>query len=225
MAGGLSRTRSLQGPDPHGPPNRNYDVRIAATRNLAGSGPGRHPLAPDQLPTISGGVEGSQSAARARSKFFSCCSKRGSNQVDLSLAWELDFWGEISPSQRVGAEQISWQRKWARQACHQHTSSSDVCRSLFPAFVSSTWKLEISRRNSGLAPRFAAAQHKNVGKAGGGHVPCSMFRQAEQFGVSPAAENQFPIWNDEIERSRENFPKPTLLGKTNPGPIHTLERS
>src|SRR4030081_1780326 len=70
---------------------QNYDVRIAATRILQAQAQVGITRA-DQLPTISGGVEAVNQRS-ARSKFFPAF-ETSSNQVDLSLAWELDFWGK-----------------------------------------------------------------------------------------------------------------------------------
>src|SRR6266478_3243700 len=72
----------------HAALQHNYDVRIAATRILQAQAQLGITRA-DQLPTISGGVEAVNQRS-ARTKFFPAF-ETSSNQVDLSLAWELDF--------------------------------------------------------------------------------------------------------------------------------------
>ena len=85
---------------------QNYDVRIAATRILeaqAQLGITRS----DQLPTISGGA----SAVNERdpqTKLFRQFDT-SANQVDVSLAWELDFWGSTAAPPKQPA-QICWQQ-------------------------------------------------------------------------------------------------------------------
>ena len=68
---------------------QNYDVRIAATRILEARAQVGIARA-DQLPTISGGAQ-AVNERNPRVKLYPPY-ETSSNQVDLSLAWELDFW-------------------------------------------------------------------------------------------------------------------------------------
>src|SRR5216683_893592 len=72
---------------------QNYDVRIAATRILEAQAQLGITRA-DQLPTISGGAQ-AVNQRNPRSKFLPPYDT-SANQVDLALAWELDFWGSIA---------------------------------------------------------------------------------------------------------------------------------
>ena len=68
---------------------QNYDVRIAATRILQAQAELGITRA-DQLPTISAGAQ-AVNERNPRSKLYPQY-ETSSNQLDLSLAWELDFW-------------------------------------------------------------------------------------------------------------------------------------
>ena len=70
---------------------QNYDVRIAATRILEAQAQVGITRA-DGLPTISAGAQ-SFDQRSARQKFFPAFDT-SAHQVDLSLAWDLDFWGK-----------------------------------------------------------------------------------------------------------------------------------
>jgi multidrug efflux system outer membrane protein len=70
---------------------QNYDVRIAATRILEARAQVGITRA-DGLPTISAGAQSSDQR-NARQKFFPAF-ETSAHQVDLSLAWDLDFWGK-----------------------------------------------------------------------------------------------------------------------------------
>src|SRR2546426_2486959 len=119
---------------------QNYDVRIAATRILQAQAQVGITRA-DQLPTISGGVEAVNQRS-ARSKFFPAF-ETSSNQVDLSLAWELDFWGKYRrATESARANLLATQ--WARQAVIS-TLVSDVAAAYFQ-LRELDLELEISRR-------------------------------------------------------------------------------
>lgn len=184
---------------------QNYDVRIAATRILqaqAQVGITRS----DQLPTISGGVEAVNQRS-ARSKFFPAF-ETSSNQVDLSLAWELDFWGKYRrATESARANLLATQ--WARQAVIS-TLVSDVAAAYFQ-LRELDLELEISRRT--LASRRDSLQLTQT-LASGGATSMLDVRQAEQL-VFTAAET-IPDLQRRIEQ-QENFLS-TLLGN-NPGPI------
>lgn len=184
---------------------QNYDVRIAATRILQAQAQVGITRA-DQLPTISGGVEAVNQRS-ARSKFFPAF-ETSSNQVDLSLAWELDFWGKYRrASESARANLLATQ--WARQAVIS-TLISDVAAAYFQ-LRELDLELEISRRT--LASRRDSLQLTQT-LASGGATSMLDVRQAEQL-VFTAAET-IPDLERRIEQ-QENFLS-TLLGN-NPGPI------
>jgi len=160
----------------------------------------------DQLPTISGGVEAVNQRS-ARSKFFPAF-ETSSNQVDLSLAWELDFWGKYRrATESARANLLATQ--WARQAVVS-TLVSDVAAAYFQ-LRELDLELEISRRT--LASRRDSLQLTQT-LASGGATSMLDVRQAEQL-VFTAAET-IPDLERRIEQ-QENFLS-ILLGN-NPGPI------
>ncbi len=184
---------------------QNYDVRIAATRILQAQAQVGITRA-DQLPTISGGAEAVNQRS-ARSKFFPAF-ETSSNQVDLSLTWELDFWGKYRrANESARANLLATQ--WARQAVIS-TLVSDVAAAYFQ-LRELDLELEISRRT--LASRRDSLQLTQT-LASGGATSMLDVRQAEQL-VFTAAET-IPDLERRIEQ-QENFLS-TLLGN-NPGPI------
>jgi len=183
----------------------NYDVRIAATRILEARAQVGITRA-DQLPTISGGAE-AVNRRSARTKFFPAF-ETSSNQVDLSLAWELDFWGKYRrATESARANLLATQ--WARQAVIS-TLVSDVAAAYFQ-LRELDLELEISRRT--LASRRDSLRLTQT-LASGGATSMLDVRQAEQL-VFTAAET-IPDLERRIEQ-RENFLS-ALLGN-NPGPI------
>jgi multidrug efflux system outer membrane protein len=189
----------------HAALQQNYDVRIAATRILEAQAQVGITRA-DQLPTISGGVEAVNQRS-ARSKLFPAF-ETSSNQVDLSLAWELDFWGKYRrATESARANLLATQ--WAREAVIS-TLVSDVATAYFQ-LRELDLELEISRRT--LASRRDSLQITQT-LASGGATSMLDVRQAEQL-VFTAAET-IPDLERRIEQ-QENFIS-TLLGN-NPGPI------
>jgi multidrug efflux system outer membrane protein len=69
---------------------QNYDVRIAATRILEAQAQLGITRA-DQLPSVNGEAL-AVNERNPRTKLFRQYNT-SANQLDLSLAWELDFWG------------------------------------------------------------------------------------------------------------------------------------
>ena len=184
---------------------QNYDARIAATRILQARAQLGITRA-DQLPAISGGVEAVNQRS-ARAKLFPAY-ETSSNQVDLSLAWELDFWGKYRrATESARANLLATQ--WARQAVIS-ALVSDVAAAYFQ-LRELDLELEISRRT--LASRRDSLQLTKT-LANGGATSMLDVRQAEQL-VFTAAET-IPDLERRIEQ-QENFIS-TLLGN-NPGPI------
>ncbi len=159
---------------------QNYDVRIAATRILQAQAQVGITRA-DQLPTISGGVEAVNQRS-ARSKFFPAF-ETSSNQVDLSLAWELDFWGKYRrATESARANLLATQ--WARQAVIS-TLVSDVAAAYFQ-LRELDLELEISRRT--LDSRRDSLQLTQT-LASGGATSMLDVRQAEQLVLSTLLGN------------------------------------
>jgi len=184
---------------------QNYDVRIAATRILQAQAQLGITRA-DQLPTISGGAQ-AVNERNPRTKNFRQF-ETSANEVDLSLAWELDFWGKYRrATESARASLLATQ--WAREAIVS-TLVSDVATAYFQ-LRSLDLQLEISRRT--LASRQDSLRLTQT-LANGGATSLLDVRQAEQL-VFTAAES-IPDLERQIEQ-QENFLS-TLLGN-NPGPI------
>jgi multidrug efflux system outer membrane protein len=184
---------------------QNYDVRIAATRILQAQAQLGITRA-DQFPTISGGAS-ALNERNPKTKLFRQY-ETSANQVDLSLAWELDFWGKYRRATE-SARATLFANQWAREAVVS-TLVSDVATAYFQ-LRSLDLQLDISRRT--LASRQDSLQLTQT-LANGGATSLLDVRQAEQL-VDTAAET-IPDLERRIEQ-QENFLS-TLLGN-NPGPI------
>jgi multidrug efflux system outer membrane protein len=156
----------------------NYDVRIAATRILQAQAQLGITRA-DQLPTISGGAQ-AVNQRNPRTKFFPPY-ETSANQVDLSLAWELDFWGKYRRATEAARGNLL-AAEWARQAVVS-TLVSDVATAYFQLRALDL-QLEISRRT--LVSRQDSLRLTQT-LANGGATSMLDVRQAEQL-VSTAAE-------------------------------------
>jgi multidrug efflux system outer membrane protein len=184
---------------------QNYDVRITATRILQAQAQLGITRA-DQWPTISGGAS-AVNERNPKTKVFRQY-ETSANQVDLSLAWELDFWGKYRRATE-SARAILLANQWAQEAVVS-TLVSDVATAYFQ-LRSLDLQLEISRRT--LASREGSLQLTQA-LANGGATSLLDVRQAEQL-VDTAGET-IPDLERRIEQ-QENFIS-TLLGN-NPGPI------
>jgi outer membrane protein, multidrug efflux system len=184
---------------------QNYDVRIAATRILEAQAQLGITRA-DQLPSVSAGAQ-AVNERNPQTKLFHQY-ETSANQVDLSLAWELDFWGKYRRATESARANLL-ATEWAREAVVS-TLVSDVATAYF-RLRSLDLQLEISRRT--LASRQDSLQLTQK-LANGGATSMLDVRQAEQL-VSTAAET-IPDLERQIEQ-QENFIS-TLLGN-NPGPI------
>ena len=184
---------------------QNYDVRIAATRILEARAQVGITRA-EGLPTINAGAQ-SFDQRSASQKFFPAFDT-SAHQVDLSLAWDLDFWGKYRRANE-SARATLLATEWAREAVIS-TLVSDVAAAYFQ-LRELDLQLEISRRT--LASRQNSLQLTQVLAKGGGTSMLDV-RQAEQL-VFTAAET-VPDLERRIEQE-ENFIS-TLLGN-NPGPI------
>src|SRR5712672_1193391 len=184
---------------------QNYDVRIAATRILQAQAQVGITRA-DQLPTINAGAQ-TVDQRSPRTKFFPAY-ETSAHQVDVSLAWELDFWGKYRRATESARANLL-ATEWAREAVIS-TLVSDVAAAYFQ-LRELDLELEISRRT--LASRRDSLQLTQT-LASGGATSMLDVRQAEQL-VFTAAET-IPDLERRIEQ-QENFLS-TLLGN-NPGPI------
>jgi len=184
---------------------QNYDVRIAATRILEAQAQVGITRA-DQLPSISAGAQAVNQRS-PRQKFFPPFETSAS-QVDVSLAWNLDFWGQFRRATEAARANLL-ANQWAREAVIS-TLVSDVATAYFQ-LRELDLELEISRRT--LASRQDSLQLTQT-LANGGATSMLDVRQAEQL-VSTAAE-AIPDLERRIEQ-QENLLS-TLLG-SNPGPI------
>ncbi len=184
---------------------QNYDVRIAATRILEAQAQ-LGIIRADQLPTINAGAQAIDQRSPRTKQFPGF--QTSANQVDLSLSWELDFWGKFRRATEAARANLL-ASQWARDAVIT-TLVSDVATAYFQ-LRELDLELEISRRT--LASRQDSLQLTQK-LASGGATSMLDVRQAEQL-VSTAAET-IPDLERRIEQ-QENFLS-TLLGKT-PGPI------
>jgi multidrug efflux system outer membrane protein len=184
---------------------QNYDIRITATRILEAQAQLGITRA-DQLPTVNAEAEPINQRF-SRSKFFPQY-ETSANQVDLSLVWELDFWGKYRRATEAARANVL-ATEWARQAVIS-TLVSDIAAAYFQ-LRELDLELEISRRT--LASRQDSLRLTQM-LANGGATSMLDVRQAEQL-VFTAAET-IPDLERRIEQ-QENFLS-TLLGN-NPGPI------
>jgi multidrug efflux system outer membrane protein len=184
---------------------QNYDVWIAAARILEAQAQVGITRA-DGLPTINAGAQ-SVDQRSARSKLFHEYGT-SAHQVDLSLAWELDFWGKYRRANESARASLL-ASQWAREAVIS-TLVSDVAAAYFQ-LRELDLQLEISRRT--LASRQNSLQLTQV-LAKGGATSMLDVRQAEQL-VFTASET-IPDLERRIEQ-QENLIS-TLLGN-NPGLI------
>src|SRR6266436_3728413 len=184
---------------------QNYDMRIAAARVLQAQAVLGITRA-DQFPTITGGASAS-SLRLPRTKTLPGFES-SSNQVNLSLFWELDFWGKYRRATEAARANLL-ATEWGREAVIS-TLVSDVATAYFQ-LRELDLELEIARRT--LASRQDSLRLTKT-LANGGATSMLDVRQAEQL-VSTAAA-AIPDLERRIEQ-QENFLS-TLLGN-NPGPI------
>jgi multidrug efflux system outer membrane protein len=189
----------------HAALQQNYDVRIAATRILEAQAQLGITRA-DQLPTINAGAHTNDQRS-ARAKLFPEF-ETSAHEVDVSLAWDLDFWGKYRRATESARANLL-ATEWSREAVIT-TLVSDVAAAYFQ-LRELDLELEIARRT--LASRQDSLRITQM-LANGGATSMLDVRQAEQL-VFTAAET-IPDVERRIEQ-QENFIS-TLLGN-NPSPI------
>jgi outer membrane protein, multidrug efflux system len=184
---------------------QNYDVRIAATRILQGQAILGITRA-DQYPTIAAGA----SAANIRAQRTRLIPEfnTSANEVNLSLAWELDFWGKFRRATEAARANLL-ATEWAQRAV-MSTLVSNVATAYFQ-LRELDLELEISK--STLGSRKESLNLVEI-RARGGVTGMLDVRQSEQLVYTAAGS--IPDLERRIEQ-QENFLS-ILLGN-NPGPI------
>ena len=184
---------------------QNYDVRIAATRVLQAQAALGITRA-DQFPTISGGA--SIANERFPSSRVTPEFETSPTQVNLSLAWEIDFWGKFRrATEAARAELLA--TEWGQKGV---TTSlvSNVATAYFQLLELDS-EMEISRR--ALDSRKESLRLVEI-RARGGTTSLMDVRQSEQLVYTAAAA--IPDLERRIEQ-QENLIS-ILLGK-NPASI------
>jgi multidrug efflux system outer membrane protein len=184
---------------------QNYDLRIAASRILEARAQLGITRA-DQFPTVSAGA-GIVDVRTAQSKFLPAF-ETSSGQVNLSAAWDLDFWGKYRRATEAARANLL-AREWARQEVAS-TLVANVAAAYFQLRALDL-QLEISKRT--LDSRQESLRLTQL-LANGGSTSLLDVRQAEQLVFTASAE--IPALEQQIEQ-QENFLS-TLLGQ-NPGEI------
>jgi multidrug efflux system outer membrane protein len=184
---------------------QNYDVRIAASRVLEANAQLGITRA-DQFPTLSAGA-GIGDVRTAQAKFLPKF-ETSIGQVNLSAAWELDFWGKFRRATEAARANLL-ASKWARQEVVS-TLVANVADAYFQLRALDL-QLEISKRT--LDSRQESLHLTRI-LANGGATSLLDVRQAEQLVFTAGAE--IPALEQQIEQ-QENFLS-ILLGQ-NPGDI------
>ena len=184
---------------------QNYDVRIAVVRVLqaqAALGITRS----NQFPTISGGAA-ANNVRYPQTKLIPAY-ETSANQLNLSLFWELDFWGKFRRATEAARANLL-ATEWAQKAVIS-TLVSNVASAYFQ-LRELDLEMEISQRT--LSSRKESLRLVEVRQKGGTTSMIDV-RQSEQL-VYAAAE-AIPDLERRIEQ-QENFIS-ILLGR-NPGSI------
>ena len=184
---------------------RNYDVRIAATRILQAQAVLGITRA-DQFPTISAGA--SASNERFPRTQVTPAFETSPLQVNLALAWELDFWGKFRRATEAARADLL-ATEWGQRAVISGVVSS-VASSYFQLLELDS-EMQISR--SALDSRRESLRLVEI-RTKGGVTSMMDVRQSEQLVYTASAA--IPDLERRIEQ-QENFIS-ILLGR-NPGPI------
>jgi multidrug efflux system outer membrane protein len=185
--------------------SQNYDVRIAAARVLQAQAVLGITRA-DQFPTITGGA--STSNQRLPATRITPAFETSPFEVNLSLFWELDFWGKFRRATEA-ARATLLATEWGQKAV-MSSLVSNVASAYFQLLELDS-EMEISR--STLASRKESLRLVEV-RAKGGATSLLDVRQSEQLVYTAAAA--IPDLERRIEQ-QENLIS-ILLGK-NPAPV------
>jgi len=190
---------------------QNYDSRIAASRLFEAQAQ-LGIIRADQFPTLGVGA-GITDVRQAKSKFLPA-SETSTGQVNLSAAWELDFWGKYRRATEAARANLV-ANEWARREVVS-TLVANVASAYFQLRALDL-ELEVSKRT--LNSRQESLRLTRI-LSDGGSTSLLDVRQAEQLVFTASAE--IPFLEQQIEQ-QENFLS-ILLGQ-NPGDIprgHTL---
>jgi multidrug efflux system outer membrane protein len=185
--------------------SQNYDLRIAATRVLQAEAQLGITRA-DQLPTATAGA--SSSNERLPATRITPAFETSPSEVNLSLFWELDFWGKFRRATEAARANLL-ANEWAQKAVLS-TLISNVASAYFQ-LRELDLEMQISRDT--LASRKESLRLVQV-RARGGTTSLLDVRQSEQLVYTAAAS--IPDLERRIEQ-QENLIS-ILLGR-NPGPI------
>lgn len=183
----------------------NYDVRIAAARVLEAQAALGITRA-DQFPTIAGSASGSNQ--RYPKTTITPPFEASPAEVNLSLFWELDFWGKFRRATEA-ARATLLATEWGKQAV-MTSVISNVATAYFQ-LLEFDMEMEISRRT--LDARKESLRLVEI-RTRGGTTSLMDVRQSEELVYTAAAA--IPDLERRIEQ-QENFIS-ILLGQ-NPGPI------
>ena len=184
---------------------QDYDMRIAAARVLQAQAVLGITRA-DQFPTITGGAS-ANSLRLPRTKTLPGFES-SSNQVNLSLFWELDFWGKYRRATEAARANLL-STEWGRKAV-VWSLVSNVASAYFQLLELDA-EMEISRRT--LGSRRDSLRLTEI-RAKGGATSLLDVRQSEQLVYTAAAS--IPDLERRTEQ-QENLIS-ILLGR-NPGPV------
>jgi outer membrane protein, multidrug efflux system len=172
---------------------QNYDIRIAASRILAAQAQLGITRA-DQFPSVAAGAAIAD-ARSARSSFFPAF-ERSTGQLNVSAAWELDFWGKFRRATEAARANLL-ASEWARQEIVT-TLVADMSRAYFQLRALDL-ELEISNRT--VTSRQESLRLTRI-LADRGSTSMLDVRQAEQLVFTAGAE--IPALEQQIEQ-QENF--------------------
>jgi multidrug efflux system outer membrane protein len=184
---------------------QNYDLRIAASRMLEARAQLGITRA-DQFPSLSVGA-GIADVRQSQSKFLPAF-ETSTGQVNVSAAWELDFWGKYRRATEAARANLL-ASEWGRREVVS-TLVANVAIAYFQLRALDL-QLEISKRT--LNSRQESLRLTQI-LADGGSTSLLDVRQAEQLVFTASAE--IPALEQQIEQ-QENFLS-ILLGQ-NPGDI------
>lgn len=185
--------------------SQNYDVRIAAARVIQAQAVLGITRA-DQFPTITGGA--SSSNERLPATRITPAFETSPSQVNLSLFWELDFWGKYRRATEAARANLL-ATEWGQKAV-MSSLVSNVASAYFQLLELDS-EMDISRNT--LASRKESLRLVEV-RAKGGATSMLDVRQSEQLVYTAAGT--IPDLERRIEQ-QENLIN-ILLGK-NPAPV------
>lgn len=183
----------------------NYDIRIAAARVLEAQAALGITRA-DQFPTIAGSASGSNQ--RYPKTTITPPFEASPAEVNLSLFWELDFWGKYRRATEA-ARATLLATEWGKRAV-MASLVSNVASAYFQ-LLELDMQMDISRRT--LQARKESLRLVEIRQKGGTTSMIDV-RQSEQLVYTAAAE--IPDLERQIEQE-ENFIS-ILLGQ-NPAPV------